>query len=156
MSRGSSVPASFSVLFGPSETVGWRDERPKASRRCIRRSKPVLVAACLFALRQNVKLRSAINYDQALLTPRNGTVVPPLVGYDWTGAPQAIVYGQDRHPTLVYTFSKECGYCQENWRAMRSLQALAPTRLRIVYIDTVGLRPSATHQLQEEVDSTPW
>ncbi|MFZ0638097.1 MAG: hypothetical protein WA020_16725 [Candidatus Acidiferrales bacterium] len=74
---------------------------------------------------------------QALRTPRNGTVVPPLVGYDWTGAPQAIAYGQDRHPTLVNTFSEECDYCQQNWRAMRSLQALVPGRLRIVYIDTI-------------------
>jgi hypothetical protein len=31
-----------------------------------------------------------------------------------------------------------CLYCQQNWRAMRSLQALAPRRLRIVYIDDNG------------------
>jgi hypothetical protein len=52
------------------------------------------------------------------------------------GASQTITYGQDRRPTLIYTFSKECPYCQENWRAMRSLQAFAPRQLRIVYIDT--------------------
>lgn len=96
----------------------------------------LLVAACVFALRQNVRLRGDVAYDVALLTPAKGTVVPPLFGEDWRGAPQTIVYGQDRRPTLLYTFSKECGYCQENWRTMRSLQALAPNRLRIIYIDT--------------------
>ena len=97
----------------------------------------LLVAACVFALRQNLRLRRDVVYNVALLTPAKGTVMPPLAGEDWTGAPLAIAYGQDLRPTLVYTFSKECGYCQENWRAMRSLQALAPSRLRIVYIDTV-------------------
>lgn len=97
----------------------------------------LLMAACLFALRQNLRLQRDVVYDVALLTPANGTVVPTLVGYDRTGAPQAISYGQDPRPTLVYTFSEKCSYCQQNWRAMRSLQALAPGRLRIVYIDTV-------------------
>lgn len=97
----------------------------------------LLVGTCLFALRQNVRLRGEVTNDVALLTPPNGAVVPPLLGEDWTGAPRTIVYGQDRRPTLVYTFSMECGFCQENWRAMRSLQALAPSSLRIIYIDTV-------------------
>lgn len=98
----------------------------------------LLVVACLFALRQNVRLRGEVTNDVALLTLENGSVVPALAGEDWTGTLQAIVYEQDRRPTLVYTFSQECGYCQQNWRAMRSLQALAPGWLRIVYIDTFG------------------
>lgn len=98
----------------------------------------LLVAACLFALRQNLSLRSEVADDVALLTPPNGTLLPPLLGDSWTGAPQSILYGYDRRPTLVYTFSKECGHCQQNWHAMRSLQGLAPRRLRIVYIDTYG------------------
>lgn len=97
----------------------------------------MLVAACLFALRQNVKLRGAVAADEALLTPPNGTFVPPLIGTDWTGAPQAILYGHDPRPTLVYTFSQRCSYCQANWRGMRSLQALAPRSLRIIYVDTL-------------------
>jgi hypothetical protein len=95
----------------------------------------LLVGACLFALRQNAKLRYNVAADEALLTPANGTVVPSLAGEDRQGAPQTIVYKQDRHPTLIYTFSQKCGYCEENWRAMRSLQALVPRSLRIVYID---------------------
>lgn len=97
----------------------------------------LLVAACLFALQQNVKLRNEVVYDVQLLTPAKGTVVPPLVGEDWQGTPQAVAYGQDPRPTLVYTFTKECPHCQQNWRAMRSLQALAPNRLRIIYVDTI-------------------
>jgi hypothetical protein len=98
----------------------------------------LLVAACVFALRQNARVHGELTYDDALLTPANGTVVPPLAGEDWTGAPQTIAYGQDPRPTLVYTFSQRCGYCEQNWRAMGSLQALAPRRLRIVYVDVLG------------------
>jgi hypothetical protein len=97
-----------------------------------------LIGACLFALKENVGLRRAVAYDEALLTPAKGEAMPPLLGTDWTGAPQTVDYGQDPRPTIVYTFSKECSYCQENWRAMRSFQALSPRRLRIVYIDTTG------------------
>jgi len=97
----------------------------------------LLLAACLFALRQNKTLRAqAANYV-ALLTPPNGSVLPPLLGTDLKGASQAIAYGQDQRSTLIYTFSKGCEYCKENWRAMHSLQTLAPGRLRIVYVDTL-------------------
>ena len=97
----------------------------------------LLVGACLLTLRQNVRLRGEAAYYVAMLTPANGTLVPPLVGEDRRGATQSIIYGQDPRPTLIYTFSKECIYCQENWHSMRSLQTLAPRRLRIVYVDTV-------------------
>jgi hypothetical protein len=95
----------------------------------------LLIAACVFALRQSVKLRTAIDNYQVMLTPARGSRVPPLVGEDRQGNPQTISYGEDRRPTIIYTFSKECHACQENWQAMRSLQSLAPSRLRIVYVD---------------------
>ncbi|HKW88963.1 MAG TPA: hypothetical protein VJN21_09420 [Candidatus Acidoferrales bacterium] len=98
----------------------------------------LLVATCLFALRQNLNLRTEIAYDEALLTPRTGSVLPPLVGTDWTGAPIAMSYGQDPRPTLVYSFSQGCTHCQQNWRSMRPLQALAPDHLRIAYIDVAS------------------
>lgn len=98
----------------------------------------LLVAACLLALRQNLALHRDIAAYVTLLTPRISTVVPPLDGVDWKGAQQTIVYGQDERPTLIYDFSQKCPYCQENWRALRALQTLAPRRLRIVYIDTIG------------------
>lgn len=97
----------------------------------------LLILACLFSLRQNTRLRREVAYDVALLTPAKGSVLPPLMGADWAGAPQTIAYGQDRRPTLIYTFSEHCGYCQENWQMMRSLQALGPNQLRIIYIDTM-------------------
>ncbi|MGH9482063.1 MAG: TlpA family protein disulfide reductase [Terriglobales bacterium] len=96
----------------------------------------LLVAASLLALRQNVELRRAVADDALLLTPSTGSLEPPLEGEDWLGNPQRIAYQGDRRPTLVYTFTKECPHCQENWRVMRIVQAMAPSRLRIVYIDT--------------------
>jgi hypothetical protein len=98
----------------------------------------LLLTACLFAFRQNARLRGQVVGAFSLLAPANGTLLPPLLGEDFTGAPQAIVYEQDHRPTLVYTFSKNCPSCQENWRAMRSLQALAPRWVRFAYIDTDG------------------
>jgi hypothetical protein len=98
----------------------------------------ILVAVCLFAVRQNVRLRGEVANYVALLTPQNGTAVPPLAGLDWTGTRQTVAYGQDQRPTLVYAFSKECGYCKENWHALRSLQMLALRRVRFVYIDVIG------------------
>ena len=96
----------------------------------------LLVAASLLALRQNIELRRAVADDVLLLTPRTGSLEPPLEGEDWLGNPQKIAYQRDRRPTLVYTSTKECPHCQENWRAMRTVQAMAPSRLRMVYIDT--------------------
>lgn len=81
-------------------------------------------------------LRTDVANDEAPLTPPKGATLPPLVGKDYTGAERAVVYGHDPRPTLVYTFTMECPHCQRNWRAMRSIQALAPNRLRIVYVDT--------------------
>jgi hypothetical protein len=95
----------------------------------------LLVGAGLLALRQNVKLRSVIAVDETLLTPAKGTLMPALLGRDRTGATQNITFGQDRRPTLFYSFTMECPYCRGNWRAMRALQALAPNSLRIIYID---------------------
>jgi len=117
-------------------TLGRRVSLPLGTVAAFVAVDLLLAAACLFALRQNVRLRGEVASDVALLTPANGTLVPPLVGEDWTGAPQAIVYDQDRRPTLVYSFSKENCHCQQNWRAVRAVQALAPRWLRIVYIDT--------------------
>jgi hypothetical protein len=95
----------------------------------------LLVGGGLLALRQNVELRSVIAADETLLTPAKGTLMPALLGRDRIGATQNITFGQDRRPTLFYSFEMECPHCRENWRAMRALQALAPNLLRIIYID---------------------
>lgn len=73
----------------------------------------LLVTACVVALWQNLKLRGALAYDVALLTPARDSVVPPLIGVDWVGNPQTVAYGLDRRPTLVYDFTKKCRYCRE-------------------------------------------
>jgi hypothetical protein len=98
----------------------------------------LLVAACLFTLRDNAKLHDLVAAEQSLLMPLRGTLVPPLVGNDRTGAPQTIDFGQDQRLTMVYSFSMRCPHCEENWHAIRSLQVLSPRQLRIVYIDVDG------------------
>lgn len=115
----------------------------------------LLVAASLFALQQNVKLRAQLNYQLALLTPAKGTFVPPVSGEDWKGRPQALAYESDGRPTLVYMFSVGCGYCQENWHAMRAFQALTPRWLRIVYVDTFEDRFSPKYLIDHGIGDSP-
>lgn len=98
----------------------------------------LLVVACLLALRQNRSLRAEAAAELQLLAPRRGSIAPSLAGIDWQGKARVLTYGEDRRPTLVYTFTRECPHCQANWRALRALQALAPRALRIAYIDTEG------------------
>jgi|SRR5690348_13050574 len=128
--------AAFVILFAPQTVRGELMKVPKSAIAAFILMNLLLVAACLFALHQNVKLRQETAYYITLLTPMKGTQLPPLAGKAWTGEQQDIVYGQDPRPTLIYTFTKECPHCQQNWSAMRSLQSLEPTHLRIIYIDT--------------------
>ncbi len=96
----------------------------------------LLVGAGILVRRQNVTLHGAITHCQALLTPAPGNVVHGLLGKDLTGVVQSVTFGEDPRPTLFYSFTRGCPFCQDNWRAMRTLQSLAPKSLRIVYIDT--------------------
>jgi hypothetical protein len=95
----------------------------------------LLVGASLLALRQNMTLRSVIAHDEELLAPAKGTLIPALLGKDRTGATQSVSFGEDRRPTLFYSFTMGCLACRESWRAMHTLQELAPNSLRIIYID---------------------
>jgi hypothetical protein len=127
-----------SVSFPRAGTLGRRLSLNASTAVAFIAVNLLLVAACLFALRQIATLRTQLAGAVSLLAPTNGTVLPTLVGEDWTGATQAIAYEQDQRPTLVYTFSEKCPHCQANWRAMHSLQALAPRWTRFAYIDTYG------------------
>lgn len=128
---------AFRVLSSLTAALGRRLNLRLGTVAALAALDMLLIAASLIALRQNVILRGTIADDVTLLAPPSHSVAPPLAGADWAGNTQTIAYQQDRRPTLVYTFTKLCGHCQQNWRAMRSLQALAPRRVRMVYIDTV-------------------
>lgn len=58
-----------------------------------------------------------------------------MQGTNWAGAPVEIGYGTDPRPTLVYTFTRECPACRQTWPGLRNVQAIAPARLRMVYVD---------------------
>ncbi len=78
-------------------------------------------------------------------------MMPQLHGADWRGAEQTVDYGQDRRPTLIYSFTSQCPFCRVSWGAMRSLQALAPGRLRIVYIDANGDRITQRYLIESGI-----
>src|SRR6185437_13244799 len=75
--------------------------------------------------------------EEALQAPMRGSFPPALVGTDWSGDQEEIGYGRDSRATLVFTFTKECPECRESWQALRSAQSLAPSSLRIVYVDVI-------------------
>jgi hypothetical protein len=97
----------------------------------------LLTIACAMVLNQNYSLRNEVSMYQALAAPPIGRDVPPIVGVDWTGTTRQVTYDDSQHPTLIYSFSKDCVPCISNWSAMRAFQDLSPERLRIVYINTV-------------------
>ena len=132
---GASIVAVFFVRVR-SEPLGDVMRVPKLIVATFVAVNLLLLTACLFTLKQNLRLRGDVSNLAAMLTPSIGTIVPPLLGADWTGAPQAILYGQDPRPTLIYTFTRGCTYCQDTWQALRRFQALAPRQLRIIYVDT--------------------
>lgn len=97
----------------------------------------LLTIACALALRQNQLLRGEVSTYQKLAAPPVGSNVPAIAGIDWNGVKRQVAYGEERLPTLVYGFSKDCGPCVANWAPMRTLQKLSPHRIRIVYVNTV-------------------
>lgn len=73
------------VSSPPSSRIGWRLRVSLVTFIAFIAVDVSLLAACLFALRQNVKLREEVDGAYALLAPGRGTMMPPLVGQDWTG-----------------------------------------------------------------------
>ena len=114
----------------------------------------LLIGVCLIAIHQNRRLRNLASDYRAMLEPRTGRQVPSLTGQDWKGVPRSFDYNGLGVPTLVYTISQACVYCEENWTSLRPLQDIAPARLRIVYVDTVD-RLSEDYVNRYRMDSSP-
>lgn len=95
----------------------------------------LLTLACVLALRQNHSLSERVEIYRKWAAPLVGREVPPITGVDRTGATRVFAYKDDQRPTLIYSFSKNCGACKTNWTAMRAIQQLSPSRLRVVYFD---------------------
>lgn len=95
----------------------------------------LLMVACAFAVRQILSLSERVEIYRKWTAPLVGRDVPTMTGLDWTGARRTVEYNQDQRPTLIYSFSQNCGACRANWQAMKSIQQLSPDRLRIIYVD---------------------
>lgn len=99
----------------------------------------LLTIACIGALKPNrMPQRQATMYQM---------MAAPLVGREgaadrWDrleGRERRLERNWDRPPTLSYALSKDWPNRERNRAATRLIRALSPTRLRIVYIDTVDL-----------------
>ncbi len=130
----------------PNGVLGRRTNLPTWAVGALVALNILLVLACVLALRQNIEIRGFANQYMLLLGPTRGSIAPALTGEDADGRTQTISYTSETRPTLIYTFSKDCPHCLQNWQSMRSLQAVEPSRLRVVYVDTADkLTPDYLH-----------
>lgn len=114
----------------------------------------MLVLACVVAVRQITVLSERVEIYRKWTGPLVGRNVPPITGVDRRGDRRSIEYGKDPRPTLIYSFSQNCGACRANWAAMKGVQSLSPDRLRIIYVDlkeTLTEEYLRDHGLAQEV-----
>jgi hypothetical protein len=103
----------------------------------------LLTVACALSVRQNISLAERVEIYRKWSAPLTGRDVPAITGLDRTGARRTVEYDRDPRPTLIYSFTQNCGACRANWQAMKAIQQLSPDRLRIVYLNTKDELPEA-------------
>src|SRR5689334_5033047 len=64
---------------------------------------------------------------------RIGVPAIPIRGVDVSGSPRTITFDA-RQPSVVYFFSTQCKWCEQNWANVRALAAAAPGRFRFVAV----------------------
>ena len=81
-----------------------------------------LLACCLLLLgfniallRQNSALKAQLAAPPIGFEAEAGAAVPDLKGFDLSGKPLSISYGQDSRKVLVFVYSPTCGFCVQNW-----------------------------------------
>jgi hypothetical protein len=118
-----------------SKHIGQRVTVRSATLAAMVAMQFMLMVACALAVRQITSLQERVEIYRKWTAPLVGRNVPTITGVDFTGARRTVEYNQDDRPTLIYSFTKDCGACRENWKVMESIQQLSPHRLRIIYVD---------------------
>jgi hypothetical protein len=96
-------------------------------------------------LRQNSRLKAALERAQRSFAPTVGALVPSLIGVDMQGVARTIGYGDDARDTLVFIFSPDCGASARAWPQWLDLARRADsTAVRLVYAN-VGSKVPAGH-----------
>lgn len=88
---------------------------------------------------QNRSLKAQLAAPPPGMEVNIGARVPDLKGYDVSGKPLAVSYGQDGRKVLLLVFSPACAFCTENWPKWQAmLAALDPGAVRPVGVDVTA------------------
>lgn len=74
-----------------------------------------LLALNIALVRQNRQLKAQLSGPAPGMEATSGAPVPDLRGFDVSGQPLTVAYGQDSRPVLVFVFSPTCAFCEQNW-----------------------------------------
>jgi peroxiredoxin len=75
----------------------------------------LLLAANIALVHQNSQLKARLALPPPSLEVARGAQMPDLKGFDLTGKPVEVAYGQDPRKVLVLVFSPTCPFCDQNW-----------------------------------------
>jgi hypothetical protein len=99
----------------------------------------LLLGVNLALIRQNRSLKAQLAAPPPSLEASIGASVPDLKGYDVSGKPLTITYGQDARKVLLLVFSPTCAFCAENWPKWQAmLGALDREAVRPVGVDVTA------------------
>jgi peroxiredoxin len=99
----------------------------------------LLLGVNIALVRQNRSLKAQLSSPSPNLEATVGASVPDLKGYDVSGKPLTVAYGQDARKVLLLVFSPTCGFCKENWPKWEAmLAALDQAAVRPVGVDVTA------------------
>jgi hypothetical protein len=75
----------------------------------------LLLGTNVALIRQNRSLKAQLSGPPPGLEAAIGATVPDLKGYDVSGRPLTVAYGQDQRKVLILVYSPACNFCVENW-----------------------------------------
>jgi hypothetical protein len=113
----------------------------------------VLLGVNIALVRQNRQLKAQASLPPPAMQVSAGTKVPNLKGFDLSGKPVEVAYGQDSRKVLVLVYSPTCHFCDENWpRWWDLMSALDRNAVRPVAVDVTSSSTSvflAEHRLKD-------
>jgi len=113
----------------------------------------LLLAANIALLNQNSKLKAQLSVPPPALEATAGAQVPDLHGFDITGKPVELRYGEDQRKVLVLVYSPTCPFCDQNWPKWQQLiSSLDLSAVRPIGVDVTSTTDAGfilQHQLSQ-------
>ena len=136
---------SFCAWGCPRKVMKWNIA---VSAACV-----LLLVMNVALIRQNRQLKAQLSAPPPAMEAQPGSHVPDLQGYDVTGKPLQVAYGEDSRKVLLLVFSPTCPFCGENWpKWWQLMPALDRDTVRTVGVDLTATSTAAflsQHQLAD-------